>query len=376
MSSVIIYPVAFHTKEVNDFIKFAWKIYKNDPYWVPPLMMDMKKRLNPDKDPFFKFAEMQLFLAYKGGEIVGRIAAIHNKLANEYQQNKKGYFGYFECTDDQEVADELLKTSEKWLSEKGLTVAHGPANPSSNHEYGLLTEGFDDSPRLMMTYNPPYYEQLIENSGYQTVHVLLAYKMDTNTVENNPKFTRVAKIAAERYKVTLRPINLKKLKEELTIIKAIYNKAWEKNWGFVPMTDAEIDDMAKDLEPLAVPDLALFAEIDGKAVGFILAVPDYNFIFKQMNGTLFPFNFLKLYTQRKYIKWIRIIIMGVMPEYRNRGIDSVMYHAIIVNSRKMGIEFGEGSWILESNVMMNRAAAIVLNGEVYKRYKVFEKSIG
>ncbi len=142
------------------------------------------------------------------------------------------------------------------------------------------------------------------------------------------------------------------------------------------MTDAEMDDMANDFKPLAVPDLALFAEIDGKAVGFIFAVPDYNFIFKQMNGSLFPFNFIKLYTQRRHIKWIRIVIMGVLPEYRQRGIDSVMYHAIILNSRKMGIEYGEGSWILESNVMMNRAAENVLNGKVYKRYKVFEKSIG
>ncbi|OWY21830.1 hypothetical protein C7N43_28640 [Sphingobacteriales bacterium UPWRP_1] len=375
MSQVIVKPIAFHTKEVMEFIKFPWKIYKGDVNWVPPLIMDMKKRMNPDKDPFFKIAEMQLFMAYRNGEAVGRIAAIKNNLSMEYQNNKLGYWGYFECINDQEVANTLFRTAENWLRERGLDRVQGPANPSSNHEYGLLTEGFDDSPRLMMTYNPPYYEQLIENDHYGVAQVLLAYKLDRNSVDGNPKFPRIAQIAAKRNNVTLRPVNLKKMKEDLAIIKDIYNKAWEKNWGFVPMTNDEIDALAEDLKPLVVPELALFAEIEGRAVGFILAVPDYNFIFKQMNGHLFPFNFLKLYTQRKKIKWLRIIIMGVLPEYRQRGIDAVMYYDIVKRGREMGMEYGEASWILESNTMMTRSAERVLNGTAYKKYRVYEKAL-
>ncbi|HRK29007.1 MAG TPA: GNAT family N-acetyltransferase [Chitinophagales bacterium] len=375
MPNITVTPIAFHTAEVNAFIKFAWKIYKDDPNWVPPLMIDMKKRLNPDKDPFFTIATMQLFMAYQNGTPVGRIAAIENRLAMQVHQNKTGFFGYFECINNQEVANALFDAAENWLRARGLNMVQGPANPSINHEYGLLIDGFDDPPRLMMTYNPPYYINLIKNAQYQEAQELYAYKLDAANVDDNPKLPRIAKAAAQRYNVSIRPINLKNLKQDLSIIKAIYNEAWEKNWGAVPMTNEEIDALANDLKPLVEPNLAVFAEIEGKPVGFILAVPDYNYIFKQMNGSLFPFNFIKLYTQKKNIKWVRIIIMGVLPQYRRRGIDAVMYQHVIETSRKMGILYGEASWILESNVMMNRAAQTVLNGTVYKKYMAYEKQL-
>ena len=314
-------------------------------------------------------------MAYQNGTPVGRIAAIENRLAMQVHQNKTGFFGYFECINNQEVANALFDAAENWLRARGLNMVQGPANPSINHEYGLLIDGFDDPPRLMMTYNPPYYINLIKNAQYQEAQELYAYKLDAANVDDNPKLPRIAKAAAQRYNVSIRPINLKNLKQDLSIIKAIYNEAWEKNWGAVPMTNEEIDALANDLKPLVEPNLAVFAEIEGKPVGFILAVPDYNYIFKQMNGSLFPFNFIKLYTQKKNIKWVRIIIMGVLPQYRRRGIDAVMYQHVIETSRKMGILYGEASWILESNVMMNRAAQTVLNGTVYKKYMAYEKQL-
>ena len=373
MSQVIITTVKTK-KDLKNFIKLAWKIYKDNPYWVPPLLMDIKERLNTKKNPFYKHAEHELFLAERDGEIVGRIGAIKNDLHNEHNDDNVGFFGFFECINDNEVAGALFDAAKNWLKQKGFDAMRGPANPSSNDEYGLLLDGFDDSPRLMMAYTHKYYLDLCENYGFTKVKDLYAYKLETHKVKSSEKLKRVAEIARKRSGLVIREVNLKKFKSELEKVKYVYNAAWAPNWGFVPMTEEEIDVFAKEYKPLVEPQILLMGEIDNKPVGFSLVLRDYNFIFKKLNGHLFPFGFIKLFTERKKVPWSRIITLGIVPEYQKRGLDAVFYWEIVNRAYDIGISLGEASWILEDNEMMNRGAA-VMNGELYKKYRLYQIDI-
>ncbi len=359
--------------DLMKFIKFPWAVYKNDPNWVPHLIMDRKKVLSKKKNPFFQHAEADYFLAYKDGKIAGRIAAIKNDLHNKVHEDKVGFFGFFECFNDQEVANALFDTAADWLRKRGLDKMRGPANPSVNDEYGMLLEGFDDSPRLLMTYNPKYYLTLCDSYGLVKDMDLNAYKLDSDKVLASEKLKRIAELARQRSKIVIRPLNMKDFDNELKKIKEIYNKAWEKNYGFVPFTDAEMDAMAVDLKQLVDPGIVLFGEIEGKTVGFALTMLDYNKIFKQMNGRIFP-NIYKMWTQKKTLNWARVLILGLIPEYRMRGLDAVFYWDIVNLTRKIGVMYGEASWILETNEMMNRGAQ-VMQGELYKKYRIYQKAI-
>lgn len=374
MSNIEIKTLEPTKSNIKKFIKFAWKIYKGDPNWVPPLMMDKMKILNQEKNPFFKTAELEMFMAYKDGEPVGRIAAIKNDTHNKVHNENIGFFGFFESINDQEVANALMDKAKEWLKSKGLDAMRGPANPSSNDEYAMLLEGFDDPPRLMMTYNPKYYLDLMDNYGMKKVKDLYAYKIDNPKLLKSEKLIRVAEIAAKRSKVVVEQIDLKKFKSELERVKFVYNQAWAPNWGFIPMTDEEIDNLAKELKPLVEPSLVLFAKIDGKTVAFALVMLDFNELFINFNGKLFPFNVIKLFTQRKKISWARVITLGIIPEYQKRGLDAVLYYEITKRAEKLGILKGEASWILEDNEMMKRGAE-VMNGELYKKYRVYQIDI-
>ncbi len=361
--------------EIKSFLKFAFKIYKDDPHWVPPLFMDKMKLLNKKKNPFLiENGDLELFMAFRNNEPVGRIAAIKNDLHNRIHNENIGFFGFFESIDDQEVANKLLDSAKEWLKEHNFSAMRGPANPTSNDEWGALLEGFDDSPRILMSYNPKYYLDLFEGYGLTKIKDLYAYDIQNKEMSKNDKIKRVAEMVQKRYGLKIRSINMKNFKKELEIFKYIYNKTWAANWGFVPMSEAEIDAAAADLKQLINPDLVLFVEIKDEVIGVALALPDYNQIFKSMKGRLFPFQFLKLFTQRKKITWSRVIALGVIPEYQKKGIDGAMYHAILVNAAKHGIMQGEASWILEDNVMMNRGAE-TMNGKIYKKYRVYQISI-
>jgi GNAT superfamily N-acetyltransferase len=373
MNSIEIITVE-NKKDFNAFLKFPWKIYKDDPYWVPPLLMEKKAILNKEKNPFFKEADIQLFLAKKNGELVGRIAAIENRLHNKIHKENIGFFGFFECINDQEVANNLFDTAKEWIKNKGFDAMRGPANPSSNDEWGLLIDGFEDSPRIMMTYNPKYYLDLFDNYGLKKIKDLLAYKIENEKLMKSEKLLRVSKIAQKRSGLVVKQLDMKNFKSELEKVKYAYNQAWAPNWGFLPMSDEEIDALAKNLKPIVEPSLVLFGEIEGKTVGFALVMLDYNQIFKEMNGRLLPFNFIKLFTMKKKIKWARIITLGILPEYQKRGLDAVFYDEIVHRAAKIGIMLGEASWILEDNEMMKRGAD-VMNGEVYKTYRIYNMSI-
>jgi hypothetical protein len=373
--SAITIKVINTKKEIKSFIKFAWKIYKDYPYWVPPLIFDKMRILDREHHPFFKHASAEYYIAERDGEMVGRIAAIKNDLHNQTHNDKVGFFGFFECINDQDVANALFDAAKKWLKENGCNAMLGPANPSSNDEWGMLLEGFDDEPRLMMTYNPPYYLDLCNNYGLAKIKDLYAYKLENKKVIGSEKLKRVAEIARKRANLNIYQMNTKEFAKELEKVKYIYNKAWAPNWGFVPMTNEEIDALAKDLKPLVEPSLVIFGEIDNKLVGFALVMMDYNQIFKSFNGKLLPFNFLKIFTQKKKITWSRIITLGIIPEYQKRGLDAVFYWEIVNRAEQNGILLGEASWILEDNAMMNRGAAEVMQGDIYKKYRLYQIDI-
>ncbi|HCY77816.1 MAG TPA: hypothetical protein DHV28_18050 [Ignavibacteriales bacterium] len=360
--------------DLNTFIKCQWNFYKNDPNWVPPLLMERKTLLNKEKNPFFKSASADYFLAVKNGKIVGRIAAIKNDIHLKYHNDDSGFFGFFECINDQKVANALFDTAKKWLKEKGLKRMLGPANPSSNDEWGMLLEGFDDAPRMLMTYNPKYYLDLCANYGMTKAKDLFAYKLENHKVMSSEKLKRVQQIAKDRYRLKISQLDMKNFAKGLEKVKYVYNKAWAPNWGFVPLSDAQIDAMAKDLKQLVEPSLVLFGEIDNQLIGFALVMLDYNQIFKEMNGRLLPFNFLKLYTKKKQISWARIITLGIIPEHQKKGLDAVFYWEIVNRAHAVGIDLGEASWILEDNEMMNRGA-IVMGGDLYKKYRIWQTEL-
>lgn len=374
MNDIKVFPIS-SSKDKMRFIKFLWKIYKDDPHWVPPLIMDRKKLIDTKKNPFYEHAQIELFLAEKNGEVVGRIAAIKNDLHNEVHKDKVGFFGFFECINDQQVANLLFDAAKAWLKDKGLTAMRGPANPSSNDEYGMLLEGFDDEPRLLMTYNPEYYLTLCDNYGLKKEKDLYAYKLENKKVSASEKLKRGAQIVRDRYGLQISSLNMKNFKKDLEKVKYVYNKAWSLNWGFVPLTENELDAMAKDLKPLAEPSLVLFGEIKGELVGFALVMLDYNQVFKEMrNGKLLPFNFLKLFTKKKNITWSRILTLGIIPEHQKKGLDAVFYWEIVKRAESLGILLGEASWILEDNDMMNKGAKL-MNGELYKKYRIYQMDI-
>jgi len=347
-------------------------IYKEDKVWVCPFDNDIEAIFDPDKNPYFKHGDAERWILIDDNKKpVGRIAAfIDNNLAGSYDQPTGG-MGFFECINDIHAAFKLFDTAKEWLKKHQFNIMRGPANPTSNDEYGALIEGFNDTPRLLTSYNPKYYLNLFDGYGLKKAKDLYAYDIQNVDMLKNEKIKRVAEIVRKRYSVNIRSVNMKDFKNELEIFKKIYNKTWEANWGFVPMSDAEIDAAAADLKPLINKDLVFFAEINNEPIGVVLAMPDYNEIFKTMKGRLFPFQFIKLYTQKKKITWARIIALGVIPEHQKKGIDGLLYYESLVRAAKHGIMQGEASWILEDNVMMNRGAE-TMNGKIYKKYRIYD----
>ena len=361
-------------KDLRRFIKFPWKIYGGNGYWVPPLISDRKKLVDRDRNPFYRHAEMELFLAEKEGEVVGRIGAILNHLHNSFQSENIGFFGFFESVNDRPVATAMFDTARNWLRSKGVTAMRGPASPSMNDECGLLIEGFEESPTVMMPYNPPYYADLFEAYGLRKVMDLYAYALYKDRVELG-KILRLAEVVRRRQSLQIRSIDMKNFRRDVGIVKEIYNKAWSSNWGFVPLTDEEIDFLADDLKKILDPDFASFAEVNGKDVGFSLALPDINQVLKRIpSGRLFPFGLLKFLLYRTKIDNVRLIITGVIKEYQRRGIDAVLYSEILHRAAAKGIYRGEASWILETNKMMS-SGLDAMNAVCSKTYRMYQMSI-
>jgi hypothetical protein len=356
-------------QDLMTFIRFPWKIYQGDRYWVPPLIKDLLSKFSPNH-PFRSHSEMIFLLAYKEGEIAGRIAGIIDHHYVEFHQDKVGFFGFFESTVNAEVAEILLSWVEAWLKEHGMERMIGPMNPSTNDECGLLVEGFDTSPCLMMPYNPRYYPSLLESFGLKKAMDLYAY-----WVEDSPFFhdrlTRIAeKMRKREPQLQVRPIDLRHFDEELKVVKEIYNHAWSKNWGFVPLTEEEIDDLAKNLKPLVVSDLILFAYWGEEPIGFSVSLPDYNEVLKHLNGKVGLLGGLKfLYYSRK-IRKVRVMLLGVKHAFQKKGVEGLLYFETFRRGTKKGYFQAECSWILEKNLLMQHGIE-AMGGKRYKTYRIY-----
>lgn len=362
---------------VKKFINCQWNFYKDDKNWVPPMKSERKKVLDVKNNPFYQHSEIQLFLAESNSEIVGRIAAIMNYNHNKTHNDKVGFFGFFESIDNQDVATALFDAAASWLRKKGMDAMRGPENPSMNDEIGLLIDGFDSPPVIMMTYNPKYHIDLIENYGFQKAKDLYAYQVVYGEFQSE-KLLRMQEFVRKRYDVTIREVNFKnknQLKKDVDTFKDVYNAAWVPNWGFVKWTEAEMDFIAQDLKTVADPSLAIIAESKGEIAGFALALPDINqCLIHNKSGSMLGAVW-HLLTKKKNINNIRIIALGIIPKFQKSGIDSVLYYELGARGNKMGALTGEASWVLEDNEMMNRGLTTTMNGKVYKTYRLYEKKI-
>jgi hypothetical protein len=357
-------------KDLMTFIRFPWEIYKGDRYWVPPLVKDQLLKLSPNH-PFRTHSEMILFLAYQGKKILGRIAGIIDHHYIEFHQEKVGFFGFFESIPDPEVAGFLLMRVADWLKGHEMDKMAGPMNPSTNDECGLLIEGFDASPCLMMPYNPPYYPSLLEGFGLKKRMDLYAYFLEKSSFHRDRLDRITEKLRKREPLLRTRPINLHHLDEELKIIKEIYNQAWSKNWGFVPMTDEEINLLAKELKPLAVSDLVLFAYWGEEPVGFSVSLPDYNDVLKRLNGKIGLLGALKFLYYSKKIKKIRVMLLGVKHAFQKKGVEGLLYIETFRRGIRKSYHQAECSWILEENVLMQHGIE-AMGGKRYKSYRIYE----
>ncbi len=403
--------------DLRRFIALPYRLHRGDPLWVPPLRVDVRTMLSKKKNPFFQHSEAVYFIAERHGAVVrpgarstehggagagelraprpepragagletgtlsgtaprdgvvGRIAAIHNRAHNQFHGDRVGFFGFFECVNDQAIANALLATAASWLRQRGLDTIRGPTSFSTNDECGLLVEGIHTPPTILNPHNPPYYVDLVEGAGFTKAKDLWQFQSTTNRLPE--RLVRAARLVAERKKLTLRRLDMKRFDHEVELIKRIYNQAWERNWGFVPMTDAEVDHLAKQLKPVVVPELVCFVEREGETVGFAAALPDLNVALKtNPSGRLFP-GIVKILWAARKITRIRILLLGLLKEYRMTGADALMYHWIWDKGYAKGYRWAEAGWILEDNpAIINGMLGIGF--EHYKTLRLYDKPL-
>lgn len=354
------------------FVALPYELHRTLPGWTPPLRRDVRASLDPARNPFFDHAERQLFLARRGGRVVGRVAAVHDRLHDEVHRDRVGFFGFFESVDDPGVAGALLDAAAAWLRGRGRDTLRGPVSPSINDEAGLLVDGFETPSVLMMPHNPRYYPALVEGAGLRKARDLLAFQSTGTRLPE--RLLAATEIARKRYGVACRRIDTRRFPAEVALVERLFNAGWEENWDHVPFTDREIDHLAGRLKPLVVPDLVLFAERDGQAIGFAVALPDFNVALRaNPSGRLVPGILRVLWAARRLTR-LRVILLGVLPEWQGRGVDALLYRHVWENGRARGFDWAEAGWVLEDNGPM-------INGlrrmgfEVYKTYRVYERPI-
>jgi GNAT superfamily N-acetyltransferase len=331
----------------------------------------MREQFSPI-NPFFAHAKARYFVARRGKETVGRVAALINRRHIELHKEMAGFFSYLETVDDPCVCSGLLDAVRDVLKNDGMTLMRGPMNFSTNEECGFLIEGFDEPPMLMTPHNPPYYGKLMEGYGMRKAKDLYAFIHEVK--ETLPdKVLRVAMIAEKRG-ISVRPVDKKRFDEEMRVFQAVYNSAWERNWGFIPLTEEEVLYLGHRLKQIAVPELTLIAEDNGEPVGFLGLLPDFNHVLRHMKGRLNPFTVAKaLYYSRK-ITDLRLALLGIRRDYRNRGVDAILYKEGFKGIKKGNYKRLEFSWILEDNIPVQRIVEMV-GGRLYKKYRIYEKEI-
>jgi len=363
-------------RALKGVVKFPFELYHGDPYWVPPLIGERIKHLDPNHNPFFEHADMQVFAAIRDGELVGTIAAIDDEMHPRIWNEPVGFFGLFEVIEDYDVAQQLFSAARRWLANRGRKIMRGPMNLNINDECGMLIEGFEGRPVIMMPYNKKYYPEFLERHGFRKAKDLYAYRVEV--YEFGPKvkglperLSRLAQIAQDRYKVQIRPLDLRHISQELDLIKPIHRKAWSQNWGALPMTDAEYDYLAESLRQIVDPDMSYLAFIDGEPVGCFLVLPDYYEVLHHLNGHLFPVGWAKLLWYQRRIKGLRILIMGVLEEHRLKGVEALFYREACRVAYPKGYRWAEMSWILEDNYKVIRGIER-MGGVKYRTYRIYD----
>lgn len=360
--------------DLKQFIHFPYYFHRQTPNWIAPLRFDQKNIFNPKKNSVLNHCEYQLFLLFQNSTIVGRIAVYINHVANDYWNEKIGFFGHYECIQDPDAAQLLLHTAEKWLSQRGMEIMRGQWNFVSQ-DIGFICEGFDIPLILLSSYNPPYYNEQMSDFGMEKAKDLLVYSCDTGKGYKIPeRFIEFTDRIAKRYRVSVRPINMKKLIEDARIIVRLTNIATGDNWGYYPVDESEAEQIAADLKMIVHPEVVLIAEVDGKPIGYLITLPDVNEILKTMNGRLFPLGIFKLMRGIKKLTRYRIWALGLLPEYQKKGISVLMFRRLndILADKNIYVE---ANWVLEDNALMNNAL-IQLNFDLVKKYRIYEKQIG
>ncbi len=372
MTQVFVAP-AESGRDLDAFIRFPLRLYRQAPFFVPHLLYERKKFFRPS-NPIFQFTDVTYFLARgENGQVVGRATAHINHRHNEHAGEKAGFFGFFECVDDQAVASALMTAAEDALRDRGMKVIRGPFNFSTNEECGFLVQGFDRLPAMMMPYTKPYYPDFMTRLGYSRAKDLLAYEYAYQG--SIPDYlVRLRRRIRERKQIVIRSINMRRFEEDLAEIFRIYNAAWSKNWGFIPVTEDEFRYTARELKPIVDPSVVLIAEKEGQPVAFSVSLPDYNLLLKKMHGRLFPFGFLHLLFGRKTIGRVRTLLLGVAAEYRLSGIEVLLIHETFEKGLSRGYRTGEMSWILEDNVLMRRPLER-MGAQIGKVYRIYEKAL-
>ncbi len=361
----------------STFVKMVFPLYESDPLWVPPLIGEQIEFIDPEKGVFFEHGEAELFLAYRGDKPVGRISAHVNRRYDELYGAGRGFFGFFECENSQDTADALLSSAQRWLRSKGRTSAEGPMSFGVYDELGILIDGFDTPPYLLTVHNPPYYRELLEKAGWEKDVDWYAFRGRKGVTDSrlDPKYFKLTEKVMKRDGITLRPMDVKgNMEREAGIVKSIFARAWDENWGHVPLSDAEFERFKKSLVSIVIPELSLVAELDGKPVAMTLSAYDANAAMRKTGGRLFPFGFITLLTGIKKTDRFRLILMGVLEEYRNQGIEIAMYTRVIEDGIKMGFRESEMSMIVENNQKM-LSSIERLPVERYKTWRVFKKDL-
>ncbi|MEW6741779.1 MAG: GNAT family N-acetyltransferase [Planctomycetota bacterium] len=373
MTRVTIVPVA-SGRDRRQFIELPFRLYRENPYWVAPLRGDIQRLLTPGRHPVHAELDISPFLACAADRVVGRIAAVRNRAHNLAHADRVGFFGFFECENDAEVAAALLDAARAQLASAGLDRVRGPASPSMHYECGLLVDSFDAMPVLKMPYNPPWYAAQLEAAGLQQVMDLHAFWVDRGTLRRDEKVQRILARLRERSEIGVRMLDMKRFDRDVGIMHRIYNEAWAKNWGFHPMSEAEFRAEAQGLRYLAEPPLCLFAETEGVPIAFLVALRDVNPALQRLRGRLFSPALLGLLRLRRRAKRMRIAIAGALPDKRGQGVMALLYDQIIETGLERGIEACEMSWVLESNAVM-RHTAEAFGARVYRTYRMYEGEV-
>lgn len=361
--------------ELNSFLNFVYDHYEQDDCFVPPLFIEQKKLVDRVNNPFYQEAEADFFLAEKNGEIAGRVAAVLDHRYNKEHGTNIGFFAFYESIDNISVAKLLLRVVNDWMRKRGVDSILGPTNPGLMDVIGFLTEGFDVPPSIMMPYTKAFYPALFEKMGFEKAQDLLAFRIKESDLDFE-RLNRIEDIVLKRLPgLKLRKINIKKINDEILIVQDLFNRAWAKNWGFTPLTLAEVKALAADFKMILDPEIALIAEMEGQPIGFSVSLPDLNVALKHVHrGRLFPFGLFKLLYHKRKITSVRTALMGVIPEFQGKGIEALLNKHTIVNGMAKGYTSSELSWVLESNTAMIRVAER-LGSSVEKRYRLFTKKV-